>query len=326
MASNDDAQEQLLASIAGLFDNPKYADLLIITARKTFHAHRAILYPRSAYFAKGHEVPSPEGPARLNLDGDDPEAVGRLLEFVYKLDYNVNHVSASETNGAEAPAEPVNGNGIHTAHEVDKPAEDPEPEPETPKAEEIVDTIDDFIPRQSPKKGKKKKRAKSVAPLPEAGVLDPHPGEESPTTVNGGAQESAPDSKTNGGQVAEAPSAPYIPGNQITAHSRVYTLSKKYDITSLKPFALGRFENRAAALWNTDDFVQAAKEVYTASSAGQDRETKDVILRVISQNPSVLDKEELKEVIRRGDLGLDLVLHLKTQGGFRSDSEDPWGY
>ncbi len=251
-----------------------------------------------------------------------------MLEFLYKLSYSYHSGGA---NGTSASVE--NGNGIHECDDhVPVP---PTPEIETeavvpPKAEDIAsgDYRGDVTP-PSPKKSKKKKRAKSIAPQSELKKNEDESSlpEGAPAALNGAASELVPNSTPDGELPSNVTAVEYIPSNSITAHSRVYMLSAKYEIPALKALALEHFDQRATTLWNSDEFIQACKEVYAPGPTGSDRSMKDVVARVISQNQAVLDKEELKEIIRcGGDLALDLVLRFKSQGGSRSDTDDTWGY
>lgn len=324
MASDSEIKEELLSSVASLYDNPKFSDLSVVTTKRTFHAHKAIVCSRSAYFEREQETLE-SGASKLNLEADDPEAAGRVLEFLYTLDYTTQNQSG-EPNSSNGSTKAVNGNGIHANEEPPTPVKENEEEPATAaKGEELAagDSLDDFIPRT--KKNKKKKRAKSTAQAPDPELLETAQAAQGENPLNGGAREFVPGHTSNEDQAPEKPAVKYIPSNAITAHSRVYALSTKYEIASLKAIALERFERKADALWSTGDFTQAAKEVYSASRGGQDRSLKDIVTRIVVQNLTAIDGEVLKEIMLSGEIGLDLLMHIKKQGGvLKSDTEDTW--
>lgn len=104
--------------------------------------------------------------------------------------------------------------------------------------------------------------------------------------------------------------------SNILIHAKVYTLSKKYGVEGLKALALEKFEDEAQQKWATDDFLQAAKEVYTSVLDDGDRGMRDVITGTLYEHPELLDKDETQKVIRGLELGFDLLMRVRTKGGF----------
>ncbi|KUL87348.1 hypothetical protein ZTR_04686 [Talaromyces verruculosus] len=109
---------------------------------------------------------------------------------------------------------------------------------------------------------------------------------------------------------AESPS----PSSLVT-HAKVYALSKKYNIYGLKLLALEKFRTEADQDWDTGDFLLAAKEVYTSTSAA-DQDIRDAVTTIVYEHPEILDRDETQELVKGLDLGFDVLKRVRAKGGF----------
>ncbi|KAK4696047.1 hypothetical protein P7C71_g1801, partial [Lecanoromycetidae sp. Uapishka_2] len=64
-----------------LFNSAKYSDLTVTCGSDVYNLHRAIVCPRSTWFDKEAKT------ATIDLKEDNPDAVNRMLIYLYTLDY-----------------------------------------------------------------------------------------------------------------------------------------------------------------------------------------------------------------------------------------------
>lgn len=103
--------------------------------------------------------------------------------------------------------------------------------------------------------------------------------------------------------------------SSLVTHAKVYALSQKYNIDGLKLLALEKFKTEAGQDWDTGDFLLAAKEVYTSTSAA-DQDIRDAVTTVVYEHPEILDRDETQEIIKGLDLGFDVLKRVRAKGGF----------
>ncbi|KAK1960108.1 hypothetical protein LY78DRAFT_619014 [Colletotrichum sublineola] len=80
-----DPIEELRGSLKNLYQNPEFSDLTIESRHAEYRVHKAVVCPRSDYFAAKCREPSSKG--TLSLAEDDPQAVGMVIRYFYHLDY-----------------------------------------------------------------------------------------------------------------------------------------------------------------------------------------------------------------------------------------------
>ncbi|KAL1856460.1 hypothetical protein Daus18300_010727 [Diaporthe australafricana] len=103
------------------------------------------------------------------------------------------------------------------------------------------------------------------------------------------------------------------PDFELTFHSKVYTLAEKYWIYNLKDVAVQKFRIAASQDWSLDDFVSAAREVYT-STVDTDRGLKDVIVNTLCGRRGVMDEGLVKDLVKElHPLAYDMVLYMHNQ-------------
>jgi len=82
---------ELKDGLLSLLASGKYSDLTIQCGEVGVAVHRAVLCPRSKFFAKACDGPFEEASSgKVNLEGDDPYTIERMLSYLYTLDYSDN--------------------------------------------------------------------------------------------------------------------------------------------------------------------------------------------------------------------------------------------
>ncbi|GKU08016.1 speckle-type poz protein [Fusarium langsethiae] len=91
----------LLRCLKELFDESAYSDLTIVCGDDCYKVHKAIVCPRSEFFASACNGPFQEGDSGvIHLPEDDPLAMKMMIHYFYHLDYptaTTPAVDASET-------------------------------------------------------------------------------------------------------------------------------------------------------------------------------------------------------------------------------------
>ena len=228
----------------------------------------------------------------MELPDDDPQAVRLMIHYFYHLDYpHVSLYDASleenlperrETNRMSSPDNAmVPGDGLEEPI-YDVPSEKIEAEP----ASEPVDDVWSGLRKKS-KRSKKEKKGPRVSnspvPLWRASSPISLPG----TPIN---------------EVIQEPN--------LVLHAEVYALAEKYGIEGLKYLALEKFGVDSSKHWNTEDFLQAAKVVYT-STIDEDRAMRDVVIKTFHEHKALLSTQLARNFLRDIEgLAYDLLLRV----------------
>ncbi|KAK1974400.1 hypothetical protein LZ30DRAFT_640407 [Colletotrichum cereale] len=335
-----DPVEELRGSLKKLYENAEYSDLTIASRDAEYRVHKAIVCPRSEYFAaecrESASKTATEG--ILSLPDDDPQAVWMAIRYFYHLDYpsasqqkapsidgyaQANGHSNEHTNSC--PDDDFNGSIKSDDQVLDKDI----------KSGEHSEPLDDFLPPQPQRLTKKqKKRAKANAKQ-EFGIvgspdLNGETSSSSPITQEPPALHQIQEDRSEGGgavlDVKPPPAHSAVDGigsgsssHMLVLHANVYALSRKYGISGLRSLAFDKFRTEADNQWDTEEFLHAAEKVYTScSDDDDDREMKDVVVGMICRHGELMDKVETQKVMRTlpRDLMYDILLQVRQQGGF----------
>jgi speckle-type POZ protein len=90
--------------------------------------------------------------------------------------------------------------------------------------------------------------------------------------------------------------------------AQVYQIADKYDVSTLKTHAKGKFGIAIATGWNMDDFPVAISVVYE-STPSTDRGLRDLVMGTSRRNiDKLLGHDGLREIIRKSpDFAADLI-------------------
>ncbi|TDZ18282.1 Cytochrome P450 monooxygenase cypX [Colletotrichum orbiculare MAFF 240422] len=341
-----DPVEELKSSLRDLYHEPEFSDLTIVSSEAEYRVHKAVVCPRSEYFAKKCRDANSKGAigSHLSLPDDDPHALGVVVRYLYHLDYSSE--SSSDTprlNGCTNEDDASSAHGFPNGHSVDDDGlngstkSDDHCVDRDVKLSDTADALDDFLPAQPQrlsKKQKKRAKANSNNAKPEGSTGGPTEiRTESPSSVAG--QEPAPfgrsqenqsdggggaalDARSSKSQSNNLPSADSgKPGSStvksLILHANVYALSRKYGIAGLRSLAFDKFQSEAANEWNTEDFLQAAETVYGSCSAEEDdRKMRDMVVSIICQHWEQMDLAENRDVMRAmpKDLMYDILMQV----------------
>ncbi|PNP79252.1 hypothetical protein FNYG_07328 [Fusarium nygamai] len=101
------------------------------------------------------------------------------------------------------------------------------------------------------------------------------------------------------------------PPKNLCLFARVYAVGEKYGIPGLKTIALSKFETLAKAYAHTNDFRNAAEEVYT-STIDQDRGMRDVVVQTVEENIALLNDADFEALAKNTQLGHDLLMKMTS--------------
>lgn len=261
----------------------------------------------------------------IKLFEDDPKAIEAVIHFLYKLDYPSDlsltvHHDGPEPNGSNgARRNGTDGaNGDHVRDESQASV----------RTEEPSSSLDDFLPINVSKNALKqrKKRAKhrkslSMTPPDSPGTVTgiPNPDVD---TVESREDESAPlgqrpvAANEPGGHAPPAEDPTVQKEGGLVLHAKMYDLSKKLGIDSLRALALQRFESETEDQWASEDFVKAASEMSSLVTGSEIEEGKirSIVLNVLCEHRELIDNEGMESIIRGMDLAYDLVKQLTQRG------------
>jgi hypothetical protein len=245
----------------------------------------------------------------VSLTDDEPQAVGIVVHYLYHLDYPsipmlVEDKIDSNGNGRQYESDAhwqING---HNGQMPDGPVTEVGYGPKEDSAS--VETIDELRLTGLSKKDKKRKKKKGSAKIvTEELLIEPKDlsFEEAEIYEEAPAEEvvALPESLTT---------------THIVTHAKIYALSKKYGIEGLKALALEKFEDEIQHSWSGNEFLQAAKVVYTSTVDDDDKEIRNTVASTLYQHPELLDRKETQQIMKGSDLGFDLLMRVRSRGGF----------
>ncbi|KAI7215537.1 hypothetical protein KC365_g13539 [Hortaea werneckii] len=70
---------------------------------------------------------------------------------------------------------------------------------------------------------------------------------------------------------------------ELCLHANVYALGEKYEIAAMKEASLRKFADKAESSWNSEDFRNAVKIVFT-TTVKQDSNLRDLVARILSEH------------------------------------------
>lgn len=100
----------------------------------------------------------------------------------------------------------------------------------------------------------------------------------------------------------------------LVLHVKVYALAEKYDIPPLKALSLEKFQEAVQQEWNSDHFLDAAREAYT-STIQEDEGMRNAVVKVLhTHREPLLDTDTVQEFLQElPSLAYDLLMYLFQQ-------------
>ncbi|CAI6302599.1 unnamed protein product [Periconia digitata] len=95
-----DPREALESGIKSLYLPEKYSDFTIVCGDDVFPVHKAIICPRSDYFAAAVKFGKEASENKIVLSEDEPAIVKLMIQYFYKLNYKLDEP-------AHVPADPL---------------------------------------------------------------------------------------------------------------------------------------------------------------------------------------------------------------------------
>lgn len=240
----------------------------------------------------------------VSLADDEPQAVGIVVHYLYHLDYPsipmlVEDKIDSNGNGRQYDSDAHwQINGHNNGPMPDGPVTEVGYGPKEDSAS--VETVEELRLTGLSKKDKKRKKRKGSAKIvTEELFAEPK------------------DFSVEEAEIYEEAPAEALTTSHIVTHAKIYALSKKYGIEGLKALALEKFEDEVQHSWSGNEFLQAAKVVYTSTvDDDDDKEIRNAVASTLYQHPELLDRKETQQIMKGSDLGFDLLMRVRSRGGF----------
>ena len=95
----------------------------------------------------------------------------------------------------------------------------------------------------------------------------------------------------------------------LLINAKIYIIADKYNIHSLKEWAVTKYKEVLLATWNSTSFVESARLIYE-NTLDDDRMLREVIIQKASENVKALfDRGEFVELLRsHGDFAMEVLI------------------
>jgi len=273
-------------SLANLLQQGKYSDLTIRCQDKAFPAHCAIVCAQSSVIARAIDGTFKEAVERVyTLDDDNLDIVAKMMDYLYKGDYDDEQPQPTLTNSEPAP--PARGFGsLFGAPSEWPPAEEAPPH----EAEDLSP------PSEAPPPEQANPEESSISPYTEKRL----------------------------GHLENDSSDDVSHKSPLQINAEVYVLADKYDLQQLKVLAASKYQKIAPSSWDSPGFRKSTQTVYE-NTMESDRLLRDIIASVAcNQVDGLLGLPEFVDVLRsNGELSTD-ILQLVAQepsGGWSSKAK-----
>ncbi|KAK5011378.1 hypothetical protein LTR28_003573 [Elasticomyces elasticus] len=260
-----------MSALATLHLSGKYSDVTILSGRKSYAVHRAIVCPRSGFFDSACSNQFQEMQTGIiDLSDDDDEAVEHMLHYFYYLDY---------LHEIERKPSPV------FRHQAASDAR------QKPLKKLDFSMIEDPLLAQAACCG-----AWSLLTPPDE-QLDAYA--LAGKRTNPPAITSSADAKSSGfdeEEEEEEEEQELVESSDLVTHSRVYALAEKYDIPLLKLLARQKFEVALACWFDSSEIPDAIEDVY-CGTIDSDRGLRDVVIQALRCQPAMAYRKDVKALL-----------------------------
>ncbi|PVI05416.1 hypothetical protein DM02DRAFT_725114 [Periconia macrospinosa] len=90
MDTAEGSNEALRSGLESLYLSGKYSDLTIVCGDDVYPVHKAIICPRSDFFAAAVEFGKEAAENKIDLSHDEPHIVKLMIQYFYKLSYELD--------------------------------------------------------------------------------------------------------------------------------------------------------------------------------------------------------------------------------------------
>ncbi|RBR11257.1 uncharacterized protein FIESC28_09141 [Fusarium coffeatum] len=330
-ATDDDSlvpfDSERRSSMSNLLEEGKYSDVTITCGNDTYAVHKAIICPRSPFFATCCDGEFKEKSGVINLPDDDPLAVKMMIRFLYTGTYPNGYApkkaTAQTSATPSAPSTPAAsqylGFGVESGTFANPSATSgqdltgfgaPRWDSVTPAARptRVASTssaqTQDFSPGN--RRGYNNSRSRR-ADRRSGNQRENH----TPTSASSRVRAMEASAPATPPSTRASTSAPGQDSRQrvptFVLHANVYALGEKYEIHDLKALALQKFALDATMFYNTDSFRQGVRVAYS-STIEEDRGMRDVIVDTVLDRRFILRQSSFQCLAKETGLGFDLLM------------------
>ncbi|KAK8184853.1 uncharacterized protein BKA78DRAFT_322883 [Phyllosticta capitalensis] len=269
-----EANNELLAAFATLYESAKYSDLIVQCGDRSFPVHKAVVCSRSHFFDGACSHPWKENiTGIIDLSEDDHEAVEHMIHYFYYLDYLQQPKSAP----------------VSRRHSIQKRRPSDlvlvQEDPLLAQAQaQAISSPDSSAP------------ASPLSPSPHYRT-DYFPDTKAPPTpdLDQTFDESLLDSYESDCDDDECDA--FLQPPNLVVHAKVYAIAEKYGITGLKDLARHKFSIQAEHHWATLEFADSIPEVYE-TTVDSDRGLRDIVIQSFREHPQLARSKDMELVVR----------------------------
>lgn len=120
-----------------------------------------------------------------------------------------------------------------------------------------------------------------------------------------------------------------LSASSLLINAKTYIMAEKYNIESLKEWAVNKYKEVLPATWNSTSFIESAGLIFENTPAS-DRMLREVVIRKASENAKALfDRGEFVALLQsHGDFAADVLRDVVfNQPGYaREGKPDDWAF
>ncbi|KAK5996373.1 hypothetical protein PT974_01707 [Cladobotryum mycophilum] len=339
--------KELLQSLSSLHKEGKYSDLKIVCDGKEYLVHKAILCPRSSFFAAACDGPFKESKTGIvELNDDDPEAVELMVYWFYHLDYpkiddttgNPQAIRSlfskpspfsSGLSSDQGVSSASSNSGLFSAPFSNRTTRSPTPTTATNTSSNATPPVSSLFASTATQAATRGLFGTTPSPF-SARISTATPiahglfGSSSSNTTTPNVFSGIGSTPANNASVGSffVSSSSTATGQQplaldsnagdldLIVHAKMYALAEKYDLGALKQLALEKFKRGVMTKWATMDFLEAAELAFT-STVETDRALREVVVNTLVNHRSLLRTMSTQAVLKRVEnLAFEVLMRL----------------
>lgn len=272
--------------IEDLYSSGKYSDMIIKCQDRQWNVHRTVVCLQSKPLAAAVDGYFKEATTgEIDLEEDEPEIVGLMLQFLYKGTYPDGR-TGSKVSGNSTASDETNVKNTVQQSMFSRPSFD-------------------FSATRSPVFSYPS--ASATPAVPPNAPFGPYNGGSTSSIFRPilGAEAATPDLSY------PAPVDSTINPTALITNARVYVIAEQYDIEPLKVLARTKYAEIVPSTWNSTQFVQSLKFIYdgTPDNISMKDKLREVAMNTAGQHArELMEKEEFLALCKeRGDIATDVL-------------------